>query len=242
MVRERNVGRQHREDHRLGQRHKQVTSPRRTRKNIGRNTMQMHSVETSAGTAICARAIEDGLLVVSLAPLQDSASMFSISTVASSTRMPTASARPPSVMMLIVSPEQAQARSPTTKIDRGIEIAMMIVERQLPRNSRIINAVRRGRDDRLAHHAPRPPRAQRQTDPLSGRHLPGSAAPISSYPGQHRADRRSPRRGRGGRCRTFQNHRDQHRPGARPGARHWSAGRRAIRLPWLRRAGTRSRR
>ena len=30
--------------------------------------------------------------------------MFSISTVASSTRMPTASARPPSVMMLIVSP------------------------------------------------------------------------------------------------------------------------------------------
>ena len=30
--------------------------------------------------------------------------MFSIATVASSTRMPTASARPPSVMMLIVSP------------------------------------------------------------------------------------------------------------------------------------------
>ena len=64
--------------------------------------------------------------------------MFSIVTVASSTRMPTASARPPSVMMLRVSPiADSIAIAPST--DSGIDIAMMMVERQLPRNSRIIS-------------------------------------------------------------------------------------------------------
>ena len=68
-------------------------------------------------------------------------SMFSIATVASSTRMPTASASPPSVMMLIVWPSAASTIS-DVKIDSGIETAMMSVLRQLPRNSRIISAVR----------------------------------------------------------------------------------------------------
>ena len=68
----------------------------------GTNTMQMHSVETNAGTAICcapsriARTI--GFFCAMLRW------MFSISTVASSTRMPTASAMPPSVMTLSVCP------------------------------------------------------------------------------------------------------------------------------------------
>ncbi len=66
--------------------------------------------------------------------------MFSIVTVASSTRMPTASARPPSVMMLIVWPS-----SPSTiteaRIDSGIDTAIMTVLRQLPKNSRIISPV-----------------------------------------------------------------------------------------------------
>ena len=38
------------------------TARRRVRKNIGTNTMQMHSVETKAGTAIWSRAVEDRLL------------------------------------------------------------------------------------------------------------------------------------------------------------------------------------
>ena len=67
--------------------------------------------------------------------------MFSIATVASSTRMPTASARPPSVMMLIVSPS-ALSTMIEVRIDSGIEIAMMSVLRQLPRKTRIISAVR----------------------------------------------------------------------------------------------------
>ena len=49
--------------------------------------------------------------------------MFSISTVASSTRMPTASARPPRVMMLMVSP-MAPSRMMDTKMDSGMEMAM----------------------------------------------------------------------------------------------------------------------
>ena len=62
-------------------------------------------------------------------------------TVASSTRMPTASASPPSVMTLMVS-----CRKPSTitevRIDSGIETAMISVLRQLPRKIRIIRPVR----------------------------------------------------------------------------------------------------
>ncbi len=67
--------------------------------------------------------------------------MFSISTVASSTRMPTASASPPRVMMLMVSPS-ALITQMETRIESGIETAMISVLRQLPRNSRIMAAVR----------------------------------------------------------------------------------------------------
>ena len=67
---------------------------------MGMNTMQMHSVETKAGTAICC-APSRIAWTVSL-PMARLRLMFSISTVASSTRMPTASARPPKVMMLMV--------------------------------------------------------------------------------------------------------------------------------------------
>jgi hypothetical protein len=66
--------------------------------------------------------------------------MFSMVTVASSTRMPTASARPPNVMMLRVSPiADSMMMAPSTA--SGIETAMMTVERQLPRNSRIMTLV-----------------------------------------------------------------------------------------------------
>ena len=67
--------------------------------------------------------------------------MFSMVTVASSTRMPTASASPPSVMMLMVSPSRLRAMT-EDRIESGMETAMMTVLRQLPRKTRIISAVR----------------------------------------------------------------------------------------------------
>ena len=66
--------------------------------------------------------------------------MLSIVTVASSTSMPTASARPPRVMMLSVSPI-ADSAPIAPRIDSGIEVVTIRVERQLPRNSRIIRLV-----------------------------------------------------------------------------------------------------
>ena len=78
--------------------------------------------------------------------------MFSIATVASSTRMPTASARPPSVMMLIVSPSAPSAMT-DARIDSGIETAMITVLRQSPRKSRIIDRRQARGDQRLAQHA-----------------------------------------------------------------------------------------
>jgi len=50
--------------------------------------MQMQSVDTSAGTAICRSAFQDGVALGM--PLFEYRSMFSMVTVASSTRMPTA--------------------------------------------------------------------------------------------------------------------------------------------------------
>ena len=67
--------------------------------------------------------------------------MFSTATVASSTRIPTANAKPPNVMMLSVSPVKYMTHS-DERIDSGIETATMMVLRQLPRNSKIINAVK----------------------------------------------------------------------------------------------------
>jgi hypothetical protein len=67
--------------------------------------------------------------------------MFSISTVASSTRMPTASANPPSVMMLMLWPI-APSTMIETNTERGMEIKMTMVGRQSPRKMRIIMAVR----------------------------------------------------------------------------------------------------
>ena len=67
-------------------------------------------------------------------------SMFSITTVPLSTRMPTASAKPPSVIVLSVSPPTYMA-SIAVMIAMGIVARMISVRRQLPRKSRIISAV-----------------------------------------------------------------------------------------------------
>ncbi len=66
--------------------------------------------------------------------------MFSMVTVASSTRMPTASASPPSVMTLMVSPSTDRVAS-EARTESGIDVAMMRVERQLPMNSSTIRPV-----------------------------------------------------------------------------------------------------
>src|SRR5271155_3902521 len=109
------------------------------RKNIGTNTMQIDRVETNAGTAIC-DAPSRMAWTISL-PWSMFRLMFSISTVASSTRMPTASASPPRVMMLIVSPS-ALITMIEVRIDNGMDTAMIKVLRQLPKNTRIMNPVR----------------------------------------------------------------------------------------------------
>ena len=66
--------------------------------------------------------------------------MFSMVTIAWSTRMPTESARPPSVIRLSVSPSICSIRI-DARIDSGIVSAMISVLRQLPRNSSTIAAV-----------------------------------------------------------------------------------------------------
>src|SRR5438128_3087386 len=101
--------------------------------------MQIHSVETSAGTAIC--CAPSRIAWMTGLPMSRLRLMFSTSTVASSTRMPTASASPPSVMMLMVSPSRLRTMT-DVRVGSGMDTAMMSVVRQLPRKSRIIAAVR----------------------------------------------------------------------------------------------------
>ena len=72
-------------------------------RNTGTNTMQMQSVARNVGHADFAGAVHDGLLQ-RLRRASTWRSMFSITTVPLSTRMPTASAKPPSVMVLSVCP------------------------------------------------------------------------------------------------------------------------------------------
>ncbi len=109
------------------------------RKKMGTNTMQIASVDTSVGTAICpapcmmARSMSGSCSCMRW--------MFSIPTVASSTSTPTASASPPSVITLSVWPS-AHSTVTLTRMESGMESATMSVLRQLPRKSRIIAAVR----------------------------------------------------------------------------------------------------
>ena len=109
------------------------------RKNIGTKTMQMHSVETKAGTAICAEPSR--IAVRSSFPCRRIRSIFSMATVASSTKMPTAKARPPNVIMFIVSPSALSVMM-EQRMASGMEMTMTKVVRQLPRKIRIISAVR----------------------------------------------------------------------------------------------------
>ena len=100
----------------------------------------MHSRETKAGPTIW--AAPSRMAVVTGLPRSRCQLMFSMVTVASSTRMPTARDRPPSVMMFRVWPK-AERSAIEESTASGMETAMMTVERQLPKNKRIIRLVRR---------------------------------------------------------------------------------------------------
>src|SRR5580704_9948539 len=107
---------------------------------IGTNTIQITSVETSAGNAIWAAPSRIASRVGFCSPMWRWT--FSIVTVASSTSRPTASANPPRLMMLMVWP-RALRTAMEAKMDNGIEIAMITVLRQSPKKTRIISAVSR---------------------------------------------------------------------------------------------------
>src|ERR1022692_3459439 len=91
----------------------------------GTNTMQMHNVETNAGTAIWLAPSRMALMMGLRWPMLRW--MFSISTVASSTRMPTARAKPPSVMTLMVSPSRFSTAS-EVRMESGMEMQTMMVD------------------------------------------------------------------------------------------------------------------
>ncbi len=105
----------------------------------GKKTTQMVSVAASAGTAIC--WAPSRMATVSFFPRCRFLWMFSTSTVASSTSMPMARARPPSVMMLSVWPERKRPATPT-RMASGMDATTMTMLRTEPRKTRIISETR----------------------------------------------------------------------------------------------------
>src|SRR5579883_528986 len=108
------------------------------KKKTGTKTMQIDKVETNAGSATCC-APSRMALTMSL-PIAIFLCTFSISTVASSTSMPTANASPPKVIEFTDCP---QICNPIMEqnIASGIDVATINVLRQLPKSASIINAV-----------------------------------------------------------------------------------------------------
>src|SRR6059036_3972791 len=114
------------------------------RKNIGTNTIEMEIVETNAGVAIwAAPSMMAGRISF---PCSMFRLMFSIVTVASSTRIPTASANPLSVITLSVWPRAARPMIEHSTAS-GIDVAMMSVLRQLPRKEEDHQGREASRDD-----------------------------------------------------------------------------------------------
>ena len=123
-VRDKHVAGQHGEHHRLGQRHEQV--PRRAGEEEHRHEDDADAQRGHEGRqGDFLGSVQDGLAPVGL-PGAMCRWMFSMATVASSTRMPTASASPPSVIRLIVSPRALRAMAMETSTDSGIETAMIV--------------------------------------------------------------------------------------------------------------------
>ena len=111
----------------------------------GKNTMQIASVATVSGWITSFEPSR--IATVSGLPSAWLRWMFSIVTVALSTSRPIASARPPSVIRLMVWPARNSPATPAA-IDSGIDSDTITVFRQLPRKIRIISETRI--DDRIA--------------------------------------------------------------------------------------------
>ena len=104
-------------------------------KNEEMNTARMQTIASSRGMAVCALPSRTARAIEVVCPI--CVWMFSISTVASSTRMPIARASPPSVMMLIVCPLIHSATTAAINAS-GIFNKTMIALRQSRRKTRII--------------------------------------------------------------------------------------------------------
>ncbi len=107
-------------------------------KKDGRNTASTLSMASKRGIATSRLAARTACAFFS--PCARCTWMFSISTVPSSTSTPTASARPPRVMILIVWPV---SRSSTTAVSNANGMVMTTIRelRQSPRKSKIIRPV-----------------------------------------------------------------------------------------------------
>src|SRR3990167_2361051 len=101
---------------------------------MGTNTIQIHKVDTNVGTAIC--CAPSTIAPSTVFPCSKFQLIFSMVTVALSTKTPTDNAKPPNVMILIVSPN-AENNTMEANIDNGIEITTMIVLRMLPTNNKM---------------------------------------------------------------------------------------------------------
>ncbi len=133
----------------LGQGHEQETRRRRSRKTWARTRYKCRAETRRRERTICEAPSIDRLLhaLTLLEVIVDAFDGYgglvdqdADRKLASSTRMPTASASPPKVMMLSVSPI-AQSVPIAPKTDKGIDVATIRVERQLPRNNRIMRLV-----------------------------------------------------------------------------------------------------
>ncbi len=144
------IGGQHREHHRLGQRHEQIARHAPSERTWARTRCRWRASKQMPEPRSAGRRPE--WPARSLCPCARLRLMFSISTVASSTRMPTASASPPRVMMLMVSPSALSTMS-EVRIESGIETAMISVLRQLPRKDQDHQPGQAGGNRRFANHA-----------------------------------------------------------------------------------------
>ena len=114
-------------------------------RNDGANTARIHNNISNKGNAISSQASKMASRLD--LPISRCWCIFSIVTVAWSTRMPIASASPLKVMMLIVCPNKLSSSTPIN-IETGMVITTIKLLRQSRRNSKTIKPV---------NNAPSPP-------------------------------------------------------------------------------------
>ena len=101
----------------------------------------MHMARVATVSGCMTSAVPSRIATVSLFPSAWLRWMFSTTTVALSTSKPTARAKPPKVIRLIVCPARNRPAR-LAPMDNGMVTATRKVLRQLPRKTRIINDTR----------------------------------------------------------------------------------------------------